>query len=155
MICRWSCLVALVFLVGMIYSTNAVNTSGVLKQYKAQLPPELATRYEKITTERRNIYYQGYALGFLVSLVVIFLNMRMSKRMGGVSVVCIVLAVSFLTNYFYYLLAPKSDWMLNHIKDPNQVKAWLHMYKTMQYYYHSGLALGLVAMAALAFAFRC
>ena len=155
MICRWSCLVSLVFLIGMIYSTNAVNKSGVLRQYKEQLPPELVERYERITRERRNIYYQGYALGFVLSLIVIFINKSTSKKMGGISIVCTILAVSFLTNYFYYMLSPKSDWMLDHIKDPKQVKAWLNMYRTMQYYYHGGLALGLIAMAALAFAFRC
>lgn len=75
--------------------------------------------------------------------------------MSNLTMVCLVVSISFLTNYFYYLLSPKSDWMLNHIKDPEQTKAWLYMYRSMQVYYHGGLALGLIAVGVFAFAFRC
>lgn len=155
MVCRLSCLVAGVFIIGMIYSTNATETSGVLRKYREQLPDELNERYDKITRERRDIYYRGYMFGLVLSLVVIFLNKTRNVKMSNWSMVCTVISISFLTNYFYYLLSPKSDWMLDHIKDPEQVKAWLTMYRTMQLYYHGGLALGLVAVGVLAFAFRC
>jgi hypothetical protein len=45
--------------------------------------------------------------------------------------------------------------MLNHVKDEEQVKAWLIMYKEMQYNYHMGLVLGIIAVGVFAFAFRC
>ena len=63
MACTWSCLVASVFIIGMIYSTNATEKSGVLRKYRSQLPADLNERYDKITKERRDIYYQGYVLG--------------------------------------------------------------------------------------------
>jgi hypothetical protein len=44
--------------------------------------------------------------------------------------------------------------MLDVITEPNDVKAWLDMYKKMNIYYHSGLALGLVAVGAFGYAFR-
>jgi hypothetical protein len=53
----------------------------------------------------------------------------------------------------YYQLAPKSDWMLNHATHPDQVRAWLVMYRQMSYHYHFGLALGILAVGMLAFAF--
>jgi hypothetical protein len=62
------------------------------------------------------------------------------------------MAICFLTNYFYYRLAPKSDWMLNHATHPEQVRAWLVMYREMSYHYHFGLALGILAVGMLAFA---
>lgn len=70
---------------------------------------------------------------------------------------CIVLSTSFITNYFYYILYPKSNWMLDSdiVKDPKQVKIWLDMYKHMQKYYHTGLLLGLISILLLAVAFRC
>ena len=155
MACRLSCLVASVFIIGMIYSTNVTENSGVLRKYREQLPVELNERYEKITRERRNIYYRGYVYGFILSLFVIFLNKTRRISMSNLTMVCLVVSISFLTNYFYYLLSPKSDWMLNHIKDPEQTKAWLYMYRSMQVYYHGGLALGLIAVGIFAFAFRC
>ena len=75
--------------------------------------------------------------------------------MGTTSLVCIVISTSFVTNYFYYSLSRKSDWMLNHMGTPEEVKAWLQMYKEMQYNYHMGLVLGIIAVGILAFAFRC
>jgi len=147
--------VASVFIIGMIYSTNATEKSGVLRKYRSQLPADLNERYDKITKERRDIYYQGYVLGFVLSVLVIFLNKQRKVTMTTWSMVCTVIVISFLTNYFYYTLSPKSDWMLNHIEEPEQTKAWLHMYRSMQVYYHGGLALGLVAMGVFAYAFRC
>jgi hypothetical protein len=43
--------------------------------------------------------------------------------------------------------------MLDSIEDPQQAKAWLKMYKSMQLYYHGSLVLGLAAVGILAFAF--
>jgi len=61
----------------------------------------------------------------------------------------------FVTNYFYYVLHPKTEWMLAHINTKEQNIAWLTMYKEMQYNYHLGLALGIIGVGVLAFAFRC
>ena len=155
MACRLSCLVAAVFVISMIYTTNMTGKYGGLKQYKDQLTPELEERYTKITEERRNIYYQGYALGLVLSAMIIFLNKMRKTPLSNLSVVCTVLAVSFLTNYFYYILSPKSDWMLDHIDNEEQAKAWLKVYRAMQVYHHGGLALGLIAVGIFAYAFRC
>ena len=70
------------------------------------------------------------------------------------SMVCLVLATSFITNFFYYILSRKKNWMLNSIDTPEQTKAWLKMYRGMQVYYHTGLVLGIIAVGFFAHAFR-
>jgi hypothetical protein len=45
--------------------------------------------------------------------------------------------------------------MLDHINSPEQTKAWLAMYREMQYNYHLGFVIGVIAVGVLAFAFRC
>ena len=45
--------------------------------------------------------------------------------------------------------------MLNHIKTPEETKAWLNLYKELQKNYHVGLLIGLAAVGVLAIAFRC
>ena len=75
--------------------------------------------------------------------------------MSTFSLVCIVMSTCFLTNYFYYMLAPKSDWMLNHSNSPEDTKAWLQMYRAMQFNYHMGFVLGIIGVGIFAFAFRC
>ena len=156
MACSVSCSISLIFIIGMIYFYNATSKSEVVKQYKSKLPKDLQVRYDKITSERTMISYYGYGLGFLLSLAIIFYNIKMKgKLLSNASLVCIVLSVSFFTNYFYYMLSPKTDWMLNHVKNPEETKAWLQMYREMQFNYHLGLVLGILGVGVFAFAFRC
>jgi uncharacterized protein YacL len=149
-------MISAVFIIGMIYFYNRTDKSEIVKRYKENMPVELQKRYEKIAMERMTISYYGYGLGLLFSLLIIFYNVKIkTNRMNTFSMVCTVIATCFLTNYFYYILSPKSDWMLNHTTNQEQVKAWLIMYREMSYNYHAGLALGIVAVGIFAFAFRC
>ena len=156
MACAISCMISAIFIIGMIYFYNMTDKSEIVKHYKEKLPSDLQNRYEKIAKERMKISYYGYILGFILSLFIIFYNLKIKGvKMNTFSLVCTVMATCFLTNYFYYMLSPKSDWMLNHINSPEQVKAWLQMYREMSFNYHAGLALGIIAVGIMAFAFRC
>ena len=155
MACRISCIISTVFVIGMIYFYNATDKSKIVKHYKDSLPTDLQKRYEKITEERKTISFKGYLLGFIFSLFIIFYNVRIkNNKLNTFSLVCTVMATCFLTNYFFYILSPKSDWMLNHTNNQEQVKAWLLMYREMSYNYHMGIVLGIIAVGILAFAFR-
>jgi uncharacterized protein YacL len=149
-------MISAVFIIGMIYFYNMTDKSTIVKHYKEKLSSDLQKRYDKIAKERMTISYYGYALGVILSLIIIFYNLKIKgAKMTTFALVCTVMATCFLTNYFYYMLSPKSDWMLNHMGNQEEVKAWLQMYREMSYNYHAGLALGIVAVGVLAFAFRC
>jgi hypothetical protein len=148
------CIIAIVFLVGKIYFYNAVSNSNIVKHYKQQLPTNLRVLYDKITNERLRISYTGFALGFCFSLLIIFYNVRLKReKLNKYSIVCIVVATCFLTQYFYYMLSPKSDWMLNNINNKEQTKLWLQMYREMSVNYHVGLVLGIIAVGLISIAF--
>jgi hypothetical protein len=156
MACTISCIISAIFVIGMIYFYNMADKSAIVKHYKSSLSSDLQKRYEKITKERTKISYQGYALGVILSLGIIFYNLKFKHlKMNTSALVCTVVATSFVTNYFYYMLSPKTDWMLNHMINQEEVKSWLLMYREMQYNYHMGLVLGIIAVGILAFAFRC
>jgi uncharacterized membrane protein YkgB len=156
MACTISCMISAIFIIGMIYFYNMTDKSNVVKHYKSSLSSDLQKKYEKITKERQGISYKGYILGVILSLGIIFYNLKFKRsKMSTSSLVCTVVALSFLTNYFYYMLSPKSDWMLNHMNNQVEVKSWLLMYREMQYNYHMGLVLGIIGVGVLAFAFRC
>jgi hypothetical protein len=156
MACAASCMISMVFLVGMIYFYYITDKSQIAEKYKASLSKENLAIFNKISHERMKISYEGYALGVFLSILIIFYNIKFTRnKLRAGSMVCIVVATAFLTNYFYYLLYPKSDWLLNHTKTPEETQAWLEMYKGFQYNYHMGMALGIVAVGFLAFAFRC
>jgi len=156
MVCSISCSISLIFLISMIYMNNAVSTNKVVDHYKKQLPCDLQILYDKITIERTSINYYGYILGVVLSLIIIYYNLKMKDaRISNMGLVCITMATCFITNYFYYILSPKTTYMLNHINNAEQAKAWLIMYRSMQVYYHTGLVLGILAVALITFAFRC
>ena len=154
--CGITCGISSIFIISMVYMNYAMMDSQIMQKYKNQLPEELQKTYREIVTERTKIHYFGYFLGFLLSVVIIIYNTRISKnKMDNLGMVCLVVAVSSLTNYFYYILSQKSKWMLNEVKTEEQTKAWLTMYRHMQVYYHTGFVLGIIGMGLFAYAFRC
>jgi len=156
--CLVTCSLAVAFIISMIYSYNATNSSQVLVQYEKQLPSNLQQLYRKIKDERQRISYYGYGLGFIMSFIAIVYNSVSLKKGPGFDVnpmACLAIVITFLTHYFYYLLTPKTTYMLEQINSPEQTRAWLTMYKTMQKFYHTGMLLGLVAVGLMALAFRC
>ncbi len=154
--CSATCMIAAALIIAMIYFQNATSKSKIVQEYKKQLPSNLQNLYEKISAERLRLNYYGYTLGLVLSLIIILYNYTSKRnKLTNTSLVCLVIVVSFLTNYFYYILSPKSTYMLDHINSPEQTKAWLAMYREMQYNYHLGFVIGVVAVGVLAFAFRC
>ncbi len=159
--CSSTCLLATALIIAMIYFQNATTKSKIVQEYKKQLPSNLQKLYEKLSAERLRINYYGYTLGLVLSLIIILYNYNLTKNnklqlsKTNTSLVCLVIVVSFFTNYFYYILSPKSTYMLEHINSPEQTKAWLVMYREMQYNYHMGFVIGVVAVGVLAYAFRC
>lgn len=154
--CSATCMIAVALIIAMIYFQNATSKSKIVQEYKKQLPSNLQNLYEKITAERLRLNYYGYSLGLILSIIIIIYNYTSKRnKLTTTSLVCLVIVVSFLTNYFYYILSPKSTYMLDHINSPEQTKAWLTMYREMQYNYHLGFVIGVIAVGVLAFAFRC
>lgn len=154
--CGFTCALSSIFILSMVYMNYSMWNSQIMQTYKEQLPEELQNTYKQIVNERANIYYVGYLLGFILSIIIIFYNTQIMKnKMGNLGMVCLVVSTSFIINYFYYILTPKSNWMLNEIKGEEQTKAWLTMYRQMQVYYHTGFVLGLVGVGLFAYSFRC
>jgi hypothetical protein len=154
--CKISCAVSLVFIVAMIYMMYATNKSNIIGHYEKTLSKELLPIYKKISQERTSIYYYGYFLGFILTLLFIVYNSKVKKvPLAAMPLVCIVVSISFFTNYFYYILSPKTTYMTDHMKTQEEIQAWGKMYRGMQKYYHTGLVLGLIAVGVFAFAFRC
>ncbi len=107
------------------------------------LSGEVINAYQKISNERFNQYLQGLGLGFLVMLLVNhFYGQNIINSYHKTTLfLLIVLTVSL----FYYLLVPKSDYMLNHISSEKENKAWLDVYKNMKNRYVVGFLLGAAA----------
>ena len=147
MVCTTSCIIAGTFVISSIFVSLRVDKSTLKDPLFQLLSNENKQRYVSIANERKNIYLKGFGLGFVISLLALFiLNNNKMFKVNKLVNICFVLATSFSVNYFFYILHPKSDYMVLHLKDDKEKQAWLNIYKTMQFNYHLGFALGLVGM---------
>jgi hypothetical protein len=152
MVCAISCAIAFIFIVANVYCCVFSHRSGgVIQEFVAKLSPDNQRRYAAITRERQGIYFMGLFLGFILAMILLLCCRKYflgGGRGGRGGVLCMVAAVAFSVNYFYYILSPKSDWMVLHLKSGEETNAWLHVYRTMQVNYHIGLVLGILAIVA-------
>lgn len=145
-ICPKYCSIAIVFLVGMIYMTFAIDKCSVTKNFINSLNDAQAEKYRSIVAERRHIYLSGYLFGLALSAIII---VGMMKTITKFQMVCLTGSVTFLTVYFYYILSPKQDLMVVYLGDKSQRIEWQKIYKKMQFNYHVGLLLGIIAALLL------
>lgn len=155
MVCGISCSIAIVFIVAMIYFYTASYTSQVAEKYQATLSSDKLQTYKKVVAERSKLAYQGYALGLLLSGFYLLLHRNRNIKLSNTSMICIVVAIMFLTNYFYYMLSPKKMYMLNVLNSREDIDNWTKMYRDMQINYHVGLLLGVIGAGFAAWAFKC
>ena len=148
MICKTSCLIASIFIVSMIYKIFFHDIT-VLNSFNDVLDNKQREIYVKIINERRRIYLNGFGLGFILSLIFIFLKANQNVNIQKIPFICITIIITYLTTYFYYTLTPKSKYMLEYLNNQNQVKQWLKVYKKMQFNFHFGLLLGLIGVGLL------
>jgi hypothetical protein len=152
--CSTSCLISIVFLVSMFYRLMTMNKDLYDQGFTSTLSHDQMNKYKNIIDERRNICIQGYLLGFFIAVLQIVGNVYMKKqKMSKMSMACIIASTVFVVQYFYYILSPKSDWILLHLDTAEQKEKWLSIYRSMQYNCHISVALGIVAAGALAYSF--
>jgi len=153
MICLKSCAVGLVFIFATIFMTLIIDKQKIFKDYVNSLNKEQLNKYNNIVNERKNISLNGYLLGLLLSLVFIVFNYNLKKISKGL-VICLTSSIMFLTHYFYYILSPKTDWMVLHLDDKQRIE-WLKVYRTMQFSYHYSLLIGVLSVMIISSAFKC
>jgi uncharacterized membrane protein YfcA len=152
MLCPKYCTVAVIFLVAMIYLSFSVDRCVASQNFMNTLNENQIMVYKSIISERRGIYFTGYLLGILLSCAVIFVFIG-SKSFETFETICIIASITMLTSYFYYILSPKQNLMVLYLDNRRQREEWAKVYKTMQFNYHIGLLLGI--LAAIMFAKSC
>jgi len=155
MVCGWTCFLAAIIIVGMVIMTMMMQSDPFIQTYEEKLSPELQTVYKKIVKERQSIFYMGYLIGFVVAILFLLFSFKyMGRRLSTSAVVCSVVAISFIVNHLYYILAPKTDYMVSHLNNQRDRDNWVEMYRRMQVYFHGSMVVGLVAVGVFGYAFR-
>jgi len=149
--CSTSCLIALVFIISKLYMCFTIDHSKLKRPFLKVLNKKQIIIYQQIISERLNIYLKGYCLGFLLSLIIISYNrFGLSSKLSRTPLLCTVASTTFITSILFYLIHPKSTYMLQHLNNQTQIDQWLKIYRTMQLRFYLGLAFGIIAVLFLA-----
>jgi uncharacterized protein YacL len=137
-------------MLGLAFLGGSIATLTVSKEehnlLRSTLSEELDKKYQKISNQRRNHYIVGLIIGLLISFIVIK-NTNIKNHFTRVT---LFFTITLATAIIFYMIMPKSDYMLNHLKTPEQNKRWLDIYKTMKNKYILGFILGILAAIPLA-----
>tara|TARA_Y100000389_G_scaffold161948_1_gene164555 strand:- start:165 stop:626 length:462 start_codon:yes stop_codon:yes gene_type:complete len=150
MVCGTTCLLGAAFVGSMLFCMISTKDANVFKNFESLLDANQVKNYKEIANERLNIYLQGFFIGLV--LAVLSLNfVRQLKKMPVANKVCLFITIALGFNYLYYILFPKSKYMLESLTTPEQVKAWLKIYRHMQLRVKSGVVLGLIGYILFAY----
>jgi hypothetical protein len=127
-------------MIGASFSTMTVSQNQYNK-FIDLLSPDLVKKYKNITHMRRDHYVQGIIIG----LVLTYFILNKFPISNSFHRMMLSFGITGLTSVLYYCLMPKNDYMLNHLKTPEEIKAWLNIYKTMKRRYLLGLIFGLLS----------
>ena len=140
--CSLCCFIAAALLGSMFYFIINSNKSGdKVLYFRSLLSPDQQKIHDTIAKERLNIYIQGFVLGLILALI----YLKSVKNLKQ-PIYCIFVAIVLGVTYIHYTVMPKSTYMLDHIDNAEQARAWLQIYKHMKLNCHIGMALGVVAL---------
>lgn len=98
------------------------------KELESKLNEEQKKKYKDIKKERKNHYLIGLILGIFVACL---FNRYFGKNIKQMT--CAYLGIStFVANQFY-LLMPKTNWMIEYLEEKEDIIAWNNVYKRMRY----------------------
>ena len=144
--CLSYCLVGSALIGSMIMTMMTSKNSKNFKNFSMLLTDDQKNIYISVIRERLSIYVQGLIIGVILALLVTFKN-----NWSKVNNVCLFVTIALGFNYLYYSLFPKSTYMLSHLESPDQVKAWLKIYKEMKFRCKFGFLLGILGYLLLGY----
>lgn len=138
MVCkgRVFCMIAAALLMATLFAGYAVSM---------KTPSMVGPEVDRIKEERARIAAEGAALGLLAAVVLPFAMKEPTP--------CMSAAALLLVQYFYYSMAPKSDWVVHHLYTREQREKWTANYQNIKLFYHAGLIVGALGAAAAGVAF--
>lgn len=153
MVCVFTCSISILFLFSMLFMTFGIDNAEIKKSFTSKLTDAEKQQYELIVNERRSIYLQGFVLGIFIAFgIASFLHFRCFTQINLTSLLCLTGASCFFTTYFYYIFkSKKNSLMVIQLDSVEKREQWAHVYRAMQYNYHIGLVLGIVAVMAFTY----
>ena len=139
-----SCAIAFVLLLSSILMHFFIDKKD---DFMLTLNESQKTKYKDIIQERFKIYIFGMILGLVLGFLYVYIYNE--DRFKVCKFVSIVL-VTKLTFYYFY---PKSDFMLYHLTETEQVSAWTDVYRNYKNAWRNSLIIATISYILLSFSF--
>ena len=139
-----SCAIAFILLISSVIMHFFIDKKD---DFMLTLSEDQKIKYKDIIQERLKIYIFGMILGLILGFLYVYIYN--DDRFKVCKFVAIVL-VTKLTFYYFY---PKSDFMLYHLTEKEQIKAWTDMYRNYKNAWRNSLIVAIIAYILLGFSF--
>lgn len=139
-----SCAIAFVLLLSSILMHFFIDKKD---DFLLTLNADQKKKYKDIIQERFKIYIFGMILGLVLGFLYVYIYNE--DRFKVCKFVSIVL-VTKLTFYYFY---PKSDFMLYHLTETEQVSAWTDVYRNYKNAWRNSLIIATISYILLSFSF--
>ena len=130
MVCVKVCLISIVM--GCVFlSLMMINPStNIYRNFLELLDDNQKATLDKITEERKTIFYYSLGIGLLLSFILVFwlYNLKYTGRL----LVCIYVISLISVISLVYMIYPKSDRFIKHIKTDEQKEAWISFRKEIK-----------------------
>ena len=150
MTCVSYCLLGAALVGSSILTMMTSKSAPVFVKFNNLLDANQKQIYKSILNERASIYAQSLILGIVIACLVVFNLPRPKSKSVKISKGCLFVLLALGVNYLGYSLYPKSTYMLNHLHNAQQNKAWVAIYKEMKFRCMFGLILGALGYLVLA-----
>jgi len=126
-------LVFLLTSIGMIFFTSP----KLIKNLEKTLDDQQKKSYKAIVRERRSIYMMGFAVALLFTLLYTYIGPKEGLFYGSIT-------VFILVHYLFYMIHPKSRFIIEILDKKEQREAWLKVYRKMSLAYHHAFLLSII-----------
>ena len=146
MACGTACAVAIIFAISTLFFPLLLNRKAIIG-YKHNFPIAAQRALRAATRERAGLAFEGLVLGMIAGMFLVLLG----GKMGKMSSVCTLAATAFVVQSLYYMLSPKSVWVLKHLHTPGERHSWLRLYREYQKAYYGSIVAGIVGAGLLGY----
>ena len=139
-----SCAIAFVLLLSSILMHFFIDKKD---DFLLTLNESQKKKYKDIIQERLKIYIFGMILGLVLGFLYVYIYNEDRFR------VCKFVAIVLVTKLTFYYFYPKSDFMLYHLTETEQVSAWTDVYRNYKNAWRNSLIIATISYILLSFSF--
>lgn len=139
-----SCAIAFILLLSSILMHFFIDKKD---DFLLTLNDDQKQKYKSIILERFRIYIFGMILGLLLGFSYIYIYNEDKFK------VCKFVAIVLVTKLTFYYFYPKSDFMLYHLTEREQVSAWTDLYRNYKNAWRNSLILAIISYILFSLSF--